>query len=265
MSDIKEFWDSRVKRYGHTGQADRFIYAYDQQARLLAIEKILNSLTCDKSCALDFGTGSGDFANLLSKYFQQVIAFDISDVVIEVAKKNIKKCRNVQFYSGNHIENISIPNNIVDLVLLVTVLDHIMDDSELVKTLKYFWKILKNNGFIIVLESAYNYDKPKNSYKKFTKFNDWLSIFSDCGFSLYKYYHFYDPIEYPCASYLSYRSHIGCIKGKILRSIIKYVNRRLVDKYLNRLAVAHLRGKDDFFWENNSKTSSTKIMIFRKF
>ena len=83
---MKEFWNDRVKKYGHTGWADNFIYAYDQQARLLAVEKIVNSLTCEKTLALDFGTGSGDFANLLSKYFDKVIAFDISDTVIEIAK-----------------------------------------------------------------------------------------------------------------------------------------------------------------------------------
>lgn len=51
------FWNDRVKKYGHTGWGDKVIYAYDQQARLITIETILNSLTCNKSVALDFGTG----------------------------------------------------------------------------------------------------------------------------------------------------------------------------------------------------------------
>jgi ubiquinone/menaquinone biosynthesis C-methylase UbiE len=261
---MKEFWNSRAERYGHTGWADNFIYAYDQQARLLTVEKILKSLNCSRSLALDFGTGSGDFANLLSKYFEKVIAFDISDTVIEIAKEKYDRVRNIQFYFSSHIEEIEIPNNTVDLVLSVTVLDHIMDDSELIETLKFFWRILKDKGFLVALESAYDYEKPKTLYKKFTKFREWLSIFSNCDFSLHKYYQFHDPIECPRDSYLSYRSYIGGIKGKILRLLIKYVNHRLVDRYLNRLASEHLQGKDDFFWEGDTERSPIKIMVFRK-
>jgi len=103
-NEIKEFWNNRIRKYGHTGWADSLIYAYDQQARLIAIGEILNSLTCNKSVALDFGTGSGDFANLLSKQFDKVIAFDISDVVVEIAKRKYGKAENIQFYCGNHID-----------------------------------------------------------------------------------------------------------------------------------------------------------------
>lgn len=45
MNDIKEFWNARVEKYSHTGWSNSFIYAYDQQARLTAVEKILNSLS----------------------------------------------------------------------------------------------------------------------------------------------------------------------------------------------------------------------------
>ena len=74
MDDSKDFWNGRVKKYGHTGWADIFIYAYDQQARLRVIENILKQLEFNKSLAFDFGTGTGDFANLLLGYFEKEIS-----------------------------------------------------------------------------------------------------------------------------------------------------------------------------------------------
>ena len=220
IKDIKEFWNNRAKKYGHTGWADSLIYAFDQQARILAIKNILTSLDCNKSLALDFGTGLGDFANLLSKYFKKVIAFDISEAVIRVAKRKYEKVKNIQFHSGNHIEKIGIynfPNETVDLILSVTVLDHIISDPELIKTLKYFQKILRQDGIIIAFEYSLDYEKQVTLYQRFMKLEEWRSIFLHCGFYLYKYYGFYHPVEMPCLSYLSYKSRISGVKGKILR------------------------------------------------
>ena len=265
MNENREFWNKRARRYGHTGWTDNLIYVYDQQARLLAIEKILSTLTCHKSVALDFGCGSGDFSNLLAKYFEKVIAFDISDKVVEIAKGRYGKIKNIQFHCDSYIKNIEIPEDSIDLILSVTVLDHIMDDSELLGTLAYFKKILKNDGFLIALESAYDYSKPKSFYKKFTEFKQWLAIFSQCGFSLNKYYHFCDPLEYPCDSYLSYKRSIGDFKAKVLTLISRWATSKLMDKYLGKLAVKNLQGENDFLWEKEKQPSSTKIMIFKKF
>jgi len=260
---MKDFWNNRAKKYGHTGWTDNFIYIYDQQARLLAIEKILNSFTGNKSIALDFGTGSGDFANLLAKYFKEVIAFDISDAAIEIAKGKFGKAENIQFLSGNHIEEIQIPAGKVNLILTVTVLDHITDDSELIKTLKYFQKIISEDGIIIVLEYALDMKKQSNYYQRFMTLEEWRTIFLNHGFHLHKYYGFYHPIESQCDSYLSYKRCTSGIKGTVLKLFTKYLSSTLVNGYLNRLATKYLQGRDDFFWEGR-KPSPIKIMVYFK-
>lgn len=263
MKDMKEFWNGRTKKYGHTGWSDNFIYAYDQQAKLLAVERVLSSLTCNESVALDFGTGSGDFANFLSKYFNRVIAFDISDTVIEIAKRRYGNVKNIEFHSGDNIEEIGILQP-VDLILSVGVLDSIMDDFELTKALGHFQNILREDGIVIAFECALDYEKPKAYYQRFTKFEEWGSLFLNAGFYLDKVYGFYHPVEHPCDSYLSYRMRIKGVRGRILRLFGKYVSYRTVNEYLNRLATKHLQGKDDFFGEGNEKQSLTKIMTFRK-
>jgi ubiquinone/menaquinone biosynthesis C-methylase UbiE len=263
MNDIKEFWNTRTKKYGHTGWSNSFIYAYDQQARLMAVEKILNSLSFNTSLALDFGTGSGDFAGLLAKYFESVIAFDISDAVIRKAKKKYGQIKNIQFIGGNNIEEIGIPFNTVDVILTVTVLDHIMADCELTKILKYFERLLNEKGIIVAFEYALNHKKSPTSYQRFMQLEDWRTIFLNCGFSLDKSYGFYHPSEDPCESYLSYKSHTTGIKGKMLRLLAK-VHPEFANKYLNKLASRYLLAKNDFWGENRPGSSPLKIMIFRK-
>ena len=264
MKDLKEFWNQRAKKYGHTGWIDPVIYAFDQQARILSIEKILSSLNFDNSAALDFGTGSGDFAGLLSKYFKRVIAFDISEAVIKIAEQRYKENENIKFYCADNINKIGIGERSLDLILSITVLDHIMDYSELFATVRHCQTILKDTGFFIILESAGNSQKPKSFYKKFTKFSQWLSLFSDRGFLLYAYYQFYDPLECPCESYMSYRAGLGGLKAKIARLLACNFHYRRADSYLKKLAKEHLETKSDFFWQGDQRESPVKIMIFRK-
>jgi len=161
-------------------------------------------------------------------------------------------------------DEVGIANNTVDVILSVTVLDHIMSDSELIKTLRHFKSILNENGAVIAFEYSLDNERPKTSYQRFMKLEEWRSTFLNCGFYLHRYYGFYHPVENPCESYLSYRSHIRGLREKVLRLFSKYVNRQLVDKYLNRSASKNLQEESDFFWQDNETQSPIKIMIFRK-
>ncbi|MFA6097236.1 MAG: class I SAM-dependent methyltransferase [Candidatus Paceibacterota bacterium] len=261
MNKIKKFWDNRVDKYGHTGWSDSSIYAYDQQARLMAVEKILQLMALNGSIALDFGTGVGDFADLLSRYFNKVVAFDVSESVIVKAKKRYGRVKNIQFFSGGSIENVPVSNKALDLVLSVTVLDHIIDDSELARTIKHFQGILKDNGTLIIFEYALDHKKQKTQYQRFMELEEWRSMFLESGFSLNKYYNFYHPIEHPCDSYLSYRNSFLV---KALNMFSKYTASHLASGYLNELARRYLKGKRDFLIEDNKESSPIKIMIFKR-
>lgn len=263
MQDI-QFWNNRAKKYGHTGWLDRLIYAYDQQARILAIRNVLNRLDFTKSLALDFGTGSGDFANLLSQEFENVLAFDITSSVINIAQQKYGKNKNINFICSKDIKEAGFGNNTVDIILSVTVIDCIMNDIKLIDTLNHFHTILKDNGLIIAFEYSLDYEYPRSSYQRFSKFEEWREIFSRCGFYLYDYYGFYHPVEMPCSSYLLYKSRISGLKGRILRLFTKYVNHKRVNNYLSDLANESIKGKSDFLWRDKKRESLIKIMIFKK-
>src|SRR6266404_4273273 len=80
------FWKDRVKVHGHTGWAYPRIYAFDQAARLLAIQDTVDRFGLSGDAAMDYGCGTGDFSRLLSTAFKHVYAFDICDDVVKIAE-----------------------------------------------------------------------------------------------------------------------------------------------------------------------------------
>lgn len=256
--DNQEFWNNRARKHGHTGWSDSVIYAYDQIARMKTIQKIIKSLEVKKETALDFGTGSGDFAALLAGKFKKVLAFDISKEAINIAKNKYGHIQNIDFIQRDCVLNLKIDDNSLDLILSVTVLGHIKDIGELINTITYFKNKLHHDGCIIVFE--YSPDSKKNSdsdYQRFSTFDEWLSIFSKCGFRLQNYYGFYHPIESPCKSYQLYRQNIKVMFLKYFK------NYQWVKKCLTGIAESILKNYDDFFWKGQ-KEDILKIMIFKK-
>jgi len=253
-----EYWDERVERYGHTGWANGTIYAFDQAARLKAIRAIIDSIQAKKDVALDFGTGLGDFANLLGEQFRSVLAFDISKRVISVAQKRYPSLKNVQFIHGTSIRDVGITDASVQLVLSVTVLGHIVDDLDLVDTLNYLHRILTEDGYLIALEYApLNPSSISKSYQRSTSFQEWIDFFNKCGFQLEYYYGFYHPIECPCHSYGTYRRNLG------VRILAHFAKRPVAKKVLSGIAMSLIQQSDDFFWEGNEQ-DPLKIMVLKK-
>lgn len=260
---MREFWENRAKKYGHTGWSDVLIYAYDQQARLLAVEEILKSLTYKNSVALDFGAGVGDFSNILSRYFTKVISFDISNNAVNIAKRKYQLNENIQFVSGSNINGVWIEKGTIDAIFSITVLDHILDDSELIETVRYFSDIITQDGILILLEYSLDFKKGRTSYQSFRTLNEWILILSKCNFCLYEYYNFNHPLDQPCASYEAYRNSIKGYKENTLKILAKLGMYNIVGKYSKKLANKYLEGKNDFFWEEDGKKSPLKIMIFK--
>ncbi len=76
--------------------------------------------------ALDLGCGFGRTTGWMAKQYAQVIASDISSVVIEEARKNLKNMKNIEF-CVNEADSIpvSINDRSLDLVYIFTVFQHI--------------------------------------------------------------------------------------------------------------------------------------------
>lgn len=201
------FWQRRVQTYGHTGWADRSIYAFDQQARLFAIRRIVGQLVGPRLTALDFGTGTGDFARLLAGCYEHVIAFDTCDDVIRVAMQCPANPSNVEWRTAESIMALGPASVRTDLVLSVTTLDHICVDDELRNTLRYLNGILSDDGWFVALEHApeeIDTGKIGNGYQRFDTYREWLATFLLAGFHVCNVYGLYHPVFDPSKSFQCY-------------------------------------------------------------
>lgn len=98
----------------------------------------------------DFGAGTGYFTSYLATKCSLVFAVDIQPEMLELNKKNMKSknIKNVE-YVLNTPYKTKLPNNSVDLILLVDVYHELEFPYEVLNDMK---KSLKENGSIVLIE-----------------------------------------------------------------------------------------------------------------
>jgi 2-polyprenyl-3-methyl-5-hydroxy-6-metoxy-1,4-benzoquinol methylase len=246
----KTYWNDRVNKFGHTGWSDFATYYYDQNLRLNAVEKIIVDNDLEDPVALDYGCGTGDFSKILSKYCDKVIATDISDKVIDRAKSINTNFRIEYHELGNNIFGYKY-----DLILSITVLQHILDNDKLAELVGKFESSLSQHGIIIIFESFSN-NEANSDYQKLRKVEDFVRTFQDAGLTLKSLFDFYHPSNLPTELFNKYRKNV----------IIKILNRLCSLRvpgvnYLLRQIAHYLSNKDNGIIE---KDSITKILVFGK-
>ena len=131
-------------------------------------KKILNK----KVTGFDLGCGSGRWAKFIAPKVKKLNCIDPSKLAISVAKKNLKKFKNISFYNSKIKKNL-LKDNSQDFGYCLGVLHH---TSETTKGLNFCYRVLKNNSpFLIYL--YYNFDNRSFLYKLIWKTSDFLRIF----------------------------------------------------------------------------------------
>jgi SAM-dependent methyltransferase len=254
MADAK-YWDDRAARFGHTGWADPVIYAFDQAARLAAIERVVASATVGREIALDFGAGSGDFSRLLAKYFTKVFAFDISPVVTAHARLKFGGIVNIEFRHGESVKNLAVEDGSIDLILSVTVLGHILDDGECRDTLNLFRRKIDAKGILVILEATPVAERDGGGYQRFRTRERLRQLFAEAGFTLQKQYGFYNPDE---AASQSYNRYVRDLRVRLLRKL-KFG--KLAHAVLRNTAAKILAAGNDCF-RDAGPADPMSLMIF---
>jgi trans-aconitate methyltransferase len=246
----KSYWNDRVSKFGHTGWSDFATYYYDQNLRLNAIKQIIADSELKIKTALDYGCGTGDFSKLLTKYCDKVIATDISDKVIEKANSDNK---------NDNIEYHELSDNIFsykyELILSVTVLQHILDDEKLSELIGKFESSLRDHGKIIVFES-FAKNGVSSNYQKLREVDDFVKAFREYGLTRESVLDFYHPSNMPTKLFEKYRSKL----------IVRILNRLCLlrvpgARLLLRQLAYYFSSKDNGIIENES---ITKILVFGK-
>ncbi len=151
----KAFWNDRFRRYGHTGEMNSLLYAYDQPQRLRAIHKALSrakiSIGSGKKI-LDVGCGTGDLIESFMKRGEpEITGIDISDDTISYTGRRFSTNNRVKFLTIA-VEDMNFPSEFFDLVTGINVLQHITNDRLFFKAIENMVRVVKTGGHILVMD-----------------------------------------------------------------------------------------------------------------
>lgn len=204
----ESLWDSLARKYGTTGFTDYSIAFFDQLMRLKCIEQILGehgNPDRRNSVLLDFGCGTGDFLAYFSDNFKNVIGYDVSDEVLSIASCRLRRFSNIELLRS--IENLDAK---CDVVLSITVLQHILNDNELRDALRKISSLCKSGALLVAMESVSTTSIPVSHppHVMARSLEFWVDSFRECGFAVVAIRSFYNPYLLVTPSYTKYAKGI---------------------------------------------------------
>lgn len=139
MKDAKQFWDNCAQKYVQRPIKDTATY----QKKLAISQSYFRA----NSEILEFGCGSGETAIYHAPLVNSVVATDISENMIAIAKRKAQHAgvENIRFQQGV-LENITADENSFDVVLGLNVL-HLLEDID--ETIAHVHRLLKKDGVFI--------------------------------------------------------------------------------------------------------------------
>lgn len=248
-----DFWSARVRRHGHTGWSDAAVYAYDQPLRLAALRQLLPAEPQRlPGAALDFGCGTGDFCALLAERYAQVIGHDLSPQVLAVAAQ--RHPPGAIRYVADVDQALAQP---YALILCVTVLQHVVDDTELQALLRRFASALQPDGRVVVLETFAAERPAANEYLKRRTVASLVAASAAAGLVPHSRRGFYHPSESPTPAFLAYR------RRPVVRLLSRLAHWRLplVRGWLERLGATAARADRDAM---DRAGSPTQWLVFER-
>ncbi len=132
---------SNEQKYQQSGQNDVRRYILEDN-NLKDFLKDSKSKTC-----LEFGCGNGRMTQFLAEIFKQVYAIDISQEMINSAKKRLSHLSNISYLIEDG-QKIDLDDNSMDFIFSYIVLQHLPIKNMVKETLKEFHRIIKGDGLV---------------------------------------------------------------------------------------------------------------------
>jgi ubiquinone/menaquinone biosynthesis C-methylase UbiE len=182
----QEYWDKMAKHGSEAAVIDPNDKTGYKNEYIMKLRdcSILNALEQPRSAKiLDFGCGSGNLSELLSKKGYDVVGVDISRKLLEYAKQKQQDYRwEVIHYDGN---KLPFDDGAVDAIVTYGVLIYLMEDNHFLKTMKELHRVLKPGGqFIPVEQATRRITISPDKSKKQRPINDFIDKFQKSGFSV---------------------------------------------------------------------------------
>jgi SAM-dependent methyltransferase len=185
----ERFWDERVREYGELGDgyANPDTQAYEDRIRMKKALEMLGNVSGLR--VLDVGCGTGRWSVQLSKMGAVVVGIDISKEMIKLAQKRAIRntIYNISFVNRT-IEDLNY-RNCFDLVISVTVLQHITIAERLNLAIHHIVKAIRQGGRVLAIESAGFLEKETIldmgvKHMEFRTREEWIKLFESNGVTL---------------------------------------------------------------------------------
>ena len=169
-SGIRKYWNWRSRSYGL--DKDRSIQVADRW------KTVMNELaeSGQGRCALDIGTGTGQFAFYLADQGFEVSAVDLSEKMIAWASEKAHQSGRAIDFSTGDAEHLDFEDNTFDVVVSRNLLWTLPDPA---RAIQEWHRVLKPNGRIIVSDGFWQ----NQTWKRFSQAlgKSLKSLFSEAG------------------------------------------------------------------------------------
>jgi len=180
-SSDRQYWEERAVKHGRLacGYLDPRHQVYEQPLRWAAFARMSPIKPGER--VLDIGCGVGTWSVRMAEQGAQVLGVDISAAMIDMAEPHA----GVE-YRVAAAHELDCPDRYFDLVVSVTVLQHITDPEELKRALRNLRRMLKDSGRFFVLEYSPLHSVPSQelTYMRYRTHQQWIDLMASEGFAL---------------------------------------------------------------------------------
>lgn len=180
-SSDRQYWEERAVKHGRLacGYLDPRHQVYEQPLRWAAFARMSPIKPGER--VLDIGCGVGTWSVRMAEQGAQVLGVDISAAMIDMAEPHA----GVE-YRVAAAHELDCPDGYFDLVVSVTVLQHITDPEELKRALRNLRRMLKDSGRFFVLEYSPLHSVPSQelTYMRYRTHQQWIDLMAGAGFAL---------------------------------------------------------------------------------
>ena len=161
-ASARAYWEDRARRFAVRGRGLAAVCSYGMPAfynssieigQRRALLPWLPRVAAGSSMALDIGCGVGRWSQELARRGHQVLGLDLSSTMIKEATRRAggpgTRC---SFESGD-VTTLDLGRNF-DLIVCVTVLQHVLDPAEAGGAITRIGKHLAPGGTLVLLEAA---------------------------------------------------------------------------------------------------------------
>jgi 2-polyprenyl-3-methyl-5-hydroxy-6-metoxy-1,4-benzoquinol methylase len=160
VSSLAEYWDQRARDFAGRGSGLRAVCSYGMPAfyngyihltQHLALAEHLR--VAPATTVLDLGCGIGRWSRQLAGRGARVVGVDVAQSMIDEARRRTaKEALDIDYHVAD-LRTLDLGRTF-ELVLAVTVLQHILDDTELARAVGNIARHLAPGGRAVLLEAA---------------------------------------------------------------------------------------------------------------